>query len=436
MKLRTNKCNCDDTAFAGHSIILNFSGKTYRTTYDSKATLVVPLVMLRETVVNGAFVSSDELIAESWNGVPVTINHPSENDEFVTANDPETLARVLIGRIFNSEVSAKKLKAEAWIDIERANEIYPGIIDALESGKPMDVSTGYFSRQEEITGTYNGKKYTQAHHDLKPDHLALLPDEAGACSWEDGCGVRANRGSEMTMKVQEALNVLSAAHTNGWRGSNSKRGDNNDNRQIIADLVSHDETPFTPDDMYGLQSLGTDSIRALRDNYLPGKGNTPMSANAKKVLVAADLEKLGIDAATAVKMVAAQTAEPEKKPDPVVDSAMPKTAAELATLVANAAAEAVKALVPTLLAENERPALLAKVIANTTYTKEVAEKLDTVTLKILAAAIKPVAAVRNYGGRMLPQQVSNNAGDDKIAAAMVPPRSFEKKAETVNGKVN
>ena len=40
-----------------------------------------------------------------------------------------------------------------------------------------------------ITVNWNGKKYSAIAHNFAPDHLALLPDGGGACSWVDGAGM-------------------------------------------------------------------------------------------------------------------------------------------------------------------------------------------------------------------------------------------------------
>ena len=78
--------------------------------------------MLKQTVVNGSLVLLEELHPETWNGVPVTINHPTdERGNYVSANSPDMIAKFEIGRIFNAEIVDGKLKAEAWLDIEALN---------------------------------------------------------------------------------------------------------------------------------------------------------------------------------------------------------------------------------------------------------------------------------------------------------------------------
>src|SRR6202008_4855408 len=51
-----------------------------------------------------------------------------------------------------------------------------------------DVSTGFFADTEAARGSFHGVPYTEIHHNIRPDHLAVLPEAVGACNWRDGCG--------------------------------------------------------------------------------------------------------------------------------------------------------------------------------------------------------------------------------------------------------
>lgn len=182
-----------------------------RVSYQGKPKLVVPVIMLRETVVNGSFVKIDELQPVTWNGVPVTVEHPvNANGDFVSANSPDMLNKFAVGRIFNAHMDGDKLKAEAWICIQTANKVDPDLIPSLESdGVQMDVSTGYFSDNDAAVGEYNGVPYTNIQTNLCPDHLALLPYSEGACNFADGCGVRANnKNQENPNSIESALSSL------------------------------------------------------------------------------------------------------------------------------------------------------------------------------------------------------------------------------------
>ena len=164
---------------------------------EGRKHLVVPVVMMVEGVHNGSagpiFHPAEELgrYAAAWNGIPVTIGHPTDNGMPVSANQPEVLEKAAVGKIFNTRLVDKKLKAEAWLDIELLKRKAPVALSYLKQGKPIEVSVGVFADEEEKEGVWNNEKYRAIARNHRPDHLALLLDAKGACSWEDGCGVRA-----------------------------------------------------------------------------------------------------------------------------------------------------------------------------------------------------------------------------------------------------
>lgn len=167
-------------------------------THQGTEYLVVPVVMARAGVeMNGGVISEDDLHAASWNGVPVTVGHPKDSSgNDISANQsPQTLEQWQVGTIFNAKVENGKLKAEAWVNTEKAD---PDLVQRLQAMDSMDVSTGYFS-------DIQGNQYT----DIKPDHLALLPNEQGACSYNEGCGVRANKmsGKDIINNIKRFLSM-------------------------------------------------------------------------------------------------------------------------------------------------------------------------------------------------------------------------------------
>lgn len=168
--------------------------------------VVVPVVMVVEGVHAGSagpmFYPSEEIkaTAEQWDGVPVTVQHPTDKDDNLTvaANAPE----FIIGHISKS-VWDDKLRAEAWIDVEKANNISGDIMTIIHGDGQLQVSTGLFSSDEIVKGDWKGESYNAIVKDIVPDHLALLPGGEGACNWADGCGIRANKeGGENCMKFK------------------------------------------------------------------------------------------------------------------------------------------------------------------------------------------------------------------------------------------
>ncbi len=170
--------------------------------WNGRDYLVVPVVMMVEGVHNGSrgaiFHSSQELSksAPNWNGMPVTISHPEVNGDYVSANSEQILQDWGVGHISNARMEDNKLKAEAWIDIQKTTAISPETVTAINEGKILEVSLGLYSEEDGIAGIWNNEEYISSAFNYIPDHLALLPGEVGACSVMDGCGIRVNKSNE------------------------------------------------------------------------------------------------------------------------------------------------------------------------------------------------------------------------------------------------
>lgn len=383
------------------------AGEAKRTTYEGRPTLVVPVVMARSDVVmNGGIIPTEEMVPYAWNGVPVTVGHPQASDGVsLPANDPKVLTDWSVGRIFGAVVSNGVLKAEAWIDIARANRVYAGLVRQLESGESMDVSTGYFCTPEQATGNVGGRPYSEVHRNLRPEHLALLPDEDGACNWDDGCGVRSNLKQRVTMKASEAVAALRNAvdgialvlRTNSKKNA---RGGDDDRRQIVADLISSDDSPFKPEDEDSLRMMTDETLKAVRDKFYkraepePKKDDEPAPAEGD-----GDGDK--------EKDMAKNAADIGK----LVNEAVTKAVSE--ALKANALSDDDKAALADAkkAREDRKTNLVARVVANSSIKKEDAEKMDFATLETVANGLLPVA---NFAGRAAP--VTNAADDDEVKA--------------------
>ncbi len=184
--------------------------------YQGRKHLVVPVTMMVEGVHQGnrgpLYHSVEELgkLPDAWNGIPVTIDHPKDDQgEFVPANSPEIIAQYGIGRIFHTRMDGASLRAEAWLDEERLAQASQIAYDAIQAGEPLEVSSGMFSDEEDVSGEWNGETYSAISRNQRPDHLALLPGDVGACSWTDGCGIRTNMkgGKDEPMKRNELKTV-------------------------------------------------------------------------------------------------------------------------------------------------------------------------------------------------------------------------------------
>jgi|TARA_R100001530_G_scaffold52452_3_gene38762 hypothetical protein len=162
--------------------------------------LVIPIIALVEGVHAGSggagFYPAAEInrTAQNWNGVPLTINHPQDNSGSpITANNPDILKQYAIGTFENVHYESGKLKGEGWIDVNRIELLSPETLEILRMGRKLEVSTGLFTGSDGMPGEWHGEKFEETLSDFIPDHLALLPNAEGACNFDAGCGVRANK---------------------------------------------------------------------------------------------------------------------------------------------------------------------------------------------------------------------------------------------------
>lgn len=174
--------------------LLLVGNKLQRRQHDGREYAVVPATIIVQGVLNGELVPADEMaeFAERWNGRPVPLRHPTNGTgEYISSNDPAVIEQHVIGTIFNAEFVGDRVRAEMWIDtakVARLGGEAVATLQRLDAGDVVEVSTGYYAHFEEGAGTFNGQAYTGIQRNLVPDHVALLPDEVGACSVAAGCG--------------------------------------------------------------------------------------------------------------------------------------------------------------------------------------------------------------------------------------------------------
>lgn len=200
--------------------------------------IVVPVVMMVEGVHHGSagplFHPEEELsrAPHLWNGRPVTVPHPENNGQPASANTPDAIERYVVGTVLNAVFEDGKLKAEAWLDEERLRQYSPAALEHIRQARPLDVSVGVFTDDDQSPGEWNGEHYTAIARNHAPDHLALLPGNEGACSWSDGCGVRTNQGGEGEIEPKE----IKALACKGYRVAASLKVNEEGFRDIMRQI--------------------------------------------------------------------------------------------------------------------------------------------------------------------------------------------------------
>ncbi len=176
------------------------SNQIRREEFQGREHLVIPTIAVQEMILpnTNELLPGDEIEAsvQFWNGVPVAIGHPQRNGQPVSAGSREVQEVEVVGQLFDTFFHAptRQLRGELWIDLELAGDIERGteVVErfemAEESGKPVEVSTSYFARIEASTGEIDGVRFEGIQREIRPDHIAILLDDVGACSVDDGCG--------------------------------------------------------------------------------------------------------------------------------------------------------------------------------------------------------------------------------------------------------
>jgi hypothetical protein len=166
-------------------------------TIDGVNYLIAPVVMMVEGVHRGShgplFHPATELSksASFWEGIPVVINHPQdETGNYISAN---SVQEKVVGYVCEPKMEGKKLKAKIRVNVDKTSVHSPTTIAALKANKVLEVSIGVFTDEVKEEGEWNGETYTARATNHKPDHLAILPTDQGACSVTDGCGIRVNK---------------------------------------------------------------------------------------------------------------------------------------------------------------------------------------------------------------------------------------------------
>lgn len=184
---------------------------------EDREYIVLPVVILMEGVHSGSngptlyLLEDMEKYCPAWNHKPIVVYHPKQGDTFVSADNPKILNESKVGLLMSNQISGNGQKAEAWLEKSRLEKVDKRILEAIEKGLIVEVSTGLFTDNEDLQGEWNGETYNSVARDYRPDHLALLPDLVGACSIEDGCGLFTASQAISREKAEEVQQVVTKA---------------------------------------------------------------------------------------------------------------------------------------------------------------------------------------------------------------------------------
>ena len=345
-----------------------------RAKHNGKEHIVVPVVMMVEGVHHGShgpiLHAKEELgrFPGAWNGIPITVGHPKRGSEFIGANEPQVLDEQAVGRVYYTKMDGDRLKAEAWIDEERIKEVSPLALSYILEKRPLEVSVGVFTDDEPFNGRWRDEDYVAIAHNHRPEHLALLPDSTGACSWEDGAGIRVNQANnrrKFSMAKEEKIKVL----------------------------LGMDNTPFKEDDPC-LEAMSEEQLDAVIE-----LAKRPIKAEAPQVNAAQVQEILSKEFSDQAKFLGLLPPNIREQ----VEHGMTLHQAHREQLITH---------ITTHQATKD------------VWTKEELEKMDTKVIGKIAASIKEVV---DYSAMGSPRPVVNQSTQEHLLPAGVVPKKDEKK---------
>lgn len=205
-------------------------GKARRVTKWGREWYVAPATLVVPGVLNGSqgplYYPPEEISNNvlAWNGTPLVVYHPTRNGVPVSGRDMDVWEESGVGWIHNA-VYNDKLVAEAWFDIALTKSVDSRlaenvrILPRLEAGKPIELSTGLFTDNVVAPEGYKdhrGQPYNGLiARNYRPDHVAVLPDQKGACSIDDGCGINNAAPNQPRSKVTGKFKRMNAGTGKG-----------------------------------------------------------------------------------------------------------------------------------------------------------------------------------------------------------------------------
>lgn len=167
----------------------------------------VPVV--DDVVMNGGLYPAAEIATsyQSMSGVPAPIGHPEdETGAFISAQNGEGLRKFYAGATCENlrYVGGRVLMDVAINEAQAmAHPDGPRLIAALAGGEPVHLSTGLLLQREQRAGNSKGKDYTWVARNMQFDHVAILLDQPGAATPDDGVGMWVNVDQELSAPEPE-----------------------------------------------------------------------------------------------------------------------------------------------------------------------------------------------------------------------------------------
>ena len=175
---------------------------------NGRDVVIVPSATLPDDVVMNDILYPAAEIAKSFKTLertPAPLGHPAINGKFLSARDPEGINGHYIGA-WNENVRQEKGRVllDKVIDIEFANQSEGGrrVLKAIDDADPIHTSTGLMAIMDAANGDV---PYKFTARDIEFDHDAILLDEEGAATPDQGVGMMVNSAGKEIDVINSSL---------------------------------------------------------------------------------------------------------------------------------------------------------------------------------------------------------------------------------------
>lgn len=258
-----------------------------RVMHNNREHIIVPSYTLPdECVMNGGRYPAEEIekAYKTLEGTLAPIGHPTLNGAFVPANTPEAINAHHVGA-WNKTVERNngRVYIEKWIDVQSAEQSEAGqaLLAAIDEGKPIHTSTGLMCQREMVS---NQGSHTWVARNMLFDHDAILLDEPGAATPEEGVGLLVNK-AEMVVNAMAPEMVTNAILTSSYRQKNEALGAAIRERFGATDRYAYVED-FDASTVIYATNDGLFSLTFEWDGDNPVLGQTPEAVKTKLEYVA------------------------------------------------------------------------------------------------------------------------------------------------------
>lgn len=176
---------------------------------DGRDYIIVPSATMPDGIVMNRTRYPANEIAKAFGSLentPAPLGHPTIEGAFVSAKDPEGLARGWIGA-WNRNVRREngRVFVDKVIDVATASQLDGGktVLEAIEKGEPIHSSTGLYAI---LTAVENEEGVDWEASDIVFDHDAILIGEDGAATPRQGVGLMVNAAAAPDGEKVDVMN--------------------------------------------------------------------------------------------------------------------------------------------------------------------------------------------------------------------------------------